>query len=81
MGFPTTVHPIIQNDMRPVVVDIDLETDHVKVDRSREAVGQKTRVIMKQVESFWDWAHDRYCKDGQEDTCNKDFGRMLRGLP
>ena len=46
MGFPTTVNPIIQNGMRPVVVDVDLETYDAKADRLREAVGPKTRAIM-----------------------------------
>ena len=26
MGFPTTINPIIQNGLRPVVVDVDLKT-------------------------------------------------------
>jgi len=46
MGFPTTVNPIIQNGMRPVVVDVDLATYDAKPDRLREAVGPKTRAIM-----------------------------------
>jgi CDP-6-deoxy-D-xylo-4-hexulose-3-dehydrase len=46
MGFPTTVNPIIQNGMRPVVVDVDLVTYDAKPDRLREAVGPKTRAIM-----------------------------------
>ena len=46
MGFPTTVNPIIQNGLRPVVVDVELETYDAKSDRLREAVGPKTRAIM-----------------------------------
>jgi len=46
MGFPTTVNPIIQNGMCPVVVDVDLATYDAKPDRLREAVGPKTRAIM-----------------------------------
>jgi CDP-6-deoxy-D-xylo-4-hexulose-3-dehydrase len=46
MGFPTTVNPIIQNGMSPVVVDVDLATYDAKPDRLREAVGPKTRAIM-----------------------------------
>lgn len=46
MGFPTTVNPIIQNGMRPVVVDVDLETLDANSDRLREAVSSKTRAIM-----------------------------------
>lgn len=45
-GFPTTVNPIIQNGLRPVVVDIELGTYDAISDRLREAVGPKTRAIM-----------------------------------
>lgn len=46
MGFPTTVNPIIQNGLRPVVVDVDLGTYDAIPDMLREAVGPKTRAIM-----------------------------------
>lgn len=46
MGFPTTVNPIIQNGLRPVVVDVDLGTYDANPDRLREAVGPNTRAIM-----------------------------------
>jgi CDP-6-deoxy-D-xylo-4-hexulose-3-dehydrase len=46
MGFPTTVNPIIQNGMRPVVVDVDLDTLDANSDQLREAVSPKTRAIM-----------------------------------
>lgn len=46
MGFPTTVNPIIQNGLRPVVVDVDLGTYDAKPDMLREAIGPKTRAIM-----------------------------------
>ena len=46
MGFPTTVNPIIQNGLKPVVVDINLDTLDAKVDMLREAVSPKTKAIM-----------------------------------
>jgi CDP-4-dehydro-6-deoxyglucose reductase, E1 len=46
MGFPTTVNPILQNGLKPVVVDVELETYDAKSDMLREAVGPKTRAIM-----------------------------------
>lgn len=46
MGFPTTVNPIIQNGLKPVVVDIDSDTLDVNVDSLREAVSPKTKAIM-----------------------------------
>ena len=45
-GFPTTINPIIQNRMRPVVVDIELGTYDAIPERLTEAVGPKTRAIM-----------------------------------
>jgi CDP-6-deoxy-D-xylo-4-hexulose-3-dehydrase len=46
MGFPTTINPIIQNGMTPVVVDVELGTYDAISDRLREAVGPKTKAIM-----------------------------------
>lgn len=46
MGFPTTVNPIIQNGLRPVVVDIDLDTLDVNTQLLADAVSRKTKAIM-----------------------------------
>ncbi len=46
MGFPTTINPIIQNGLIPVLIDIDLETLDVLPDMIEEAVSPKTRAIM-----------------------------------
>ena len=46
MGFPTTVNPIIQNGLKPVLVDVELQTYDAISDRLMEAVGAKTRAIM-----------------------------------
>jgi CDP-4-dehydro-6-deoxyglucose reductase, E1 len=46
MGFPTTVNPIIQNGLKPIVVDVQLGTYDAKPDMLREAVGPKTKAIM-----------------------------------
>jgi len=45
-GFPTTVAPILQNNLVPVFVDINLRDYTAQPDRLREAVGPKTRAIM-----------------------------------
>lgn len=45
-GFPTTVNPIIQNRLRPVLVDIQLGTYDAIPERLSEAIGPKTRAIM-----------------------------------
>lgn len=45
-GFPTTVTPILQNNLIPVYVDVDLET-YVGNDAAIEsAIGPKTKAIM-----------------------------------
>ena len=46
MGFPTTVNPIIQNGLRPVLVDVELGTYDANIEMLRQAVGPKTRAIM-----------------------------------
>ena len=46
MGFPTTVNPILQNRLRPVVIDVDLGTYDANADMLREAVSPQTRAIM-----------------------------------
>lgn len=44
-GFPTTVNPILQNNWKPVFVDVDLKTLNAKVDDVIAAIGPKTRAI------------------------------------
>ncbi len=45
-GFPTTVNPIMQNGLRPVLVDVNLGTYDAKPEMLREAISPKTRAIM-----------------------------------
>jgi len=46
MGFPTTINPIIQNGLTPVLVDVELQTYDAIADRLMEAVTPKTKAIM-----------------------------------
>ena len=46
MGFPTTVNPIIQNGLRPVVVDVQMGTYDAFPAMLREAISSKTKAIM-----------------------------------
>jgi CDP-6-deoxy-D-xylo-4-hexulose-3-dehydrase len=46
MGFPTTVNPIIQNGLKPVVVDVDLNTLDALPHRLEEGISPKTKAIM-----------------------------------
>jgi CDP-4-dehydro-6-deoxyglucose reductase, E1 len=45
-GFPTTVAPILQNNLVPVFVDINLGDYTANIGQLREAVGPRTRAIM-----------------------------------
>ncbi|SBT42835.1 lipopolysaccharide biosynthesis protein RfbH [Micromonospora auratinigra] len=45
-GFPTTVNPILQNQLVPVFVDIELPTYNTTAERIAAAIGPRTRAIM-----------------------------------
>ena len=45
-GFPTTVTPILQNNLVPVYVDIDIETYVANENQLEEAISPKTKAIM-----------------------------------
>lgn len=45
-GFPTTVNPIVQNQLTPVFLDIDLGTYNVAIENLEAAVSPKTKAIM-----------------------------------
>jgi CDP-6-deoxy-D-xylo-4-hexulose-3-dehydrase len=45
-GFPTTVAPAIQYGMKPVFIDVDLETQNATVEAIERAITPKTKVVM-----------------------------------
>lgn len=45
-GFPTTVNPIIQNQLVPVFLDVTLPTLQVDVNQLEAALSERTRAIM-----------------------------------
>lgn len=45
-GFPSTVNPIIQNQLVPVFLDINLPTYNVDVRRLTQALSSKTKAVM-----------------------------------
>jgi CDP-6-deoxy-D-xylo-4-hexulose-3-dehydrase len=45
-GFPTTVNPILQNQLIPVFVDVDIPTYNVNLDQLRAALSEKTRAVV-----------------------------------
>ena len=44
-GFPTTLNPIIQNNLIPVFIDVDLGTYNIQVDEIEKAITSKTKAI------------------------------------
>ena len=44
-GFPTTVNPIIQNNLVPVFLDVDIGTYNIQVDKIEKAITKKTKAI------------------------------------
>ncbi|MDD5530434.1 MAG: lipopolysaccharide biosynthesis protein RfbH [bacterium] len=44
-GFPTTLNPIIQNNLVPVFIDVDLETYNIQVNQIKKAITKKTKAI------------------------------------
>ncbi|WP_157147170.1 lipopolysaccharide biosynthesis protein RfbH [Brachyspira pilosicoli] len=45
-GFPTTVNPILQNNLTPVFVDVELETYNVNANLIEKAITNKTKAII-----------------------------------
>lgn len=44
--FPTTLNPIIQNNLTPILVDVNVDTLNIDTDRLNEAISPKTRALM-----------------------------------
>lgn len=44
-GFPTTLNPIIQNNLVPVFIDIELGTYNIKAEQIEKAITKKTKAI------------------------------------
>jgi CDP-6-deoxy-D-xylo-4-hexulose-3-dehydrase len=45
-GFPTTLNPILQNNLIPVFVDVELGTYNIRVDQIENAISEKTKAII-----------------------------------
>ena len=44
-GFPTTLNPIIQNNLIPVFIDIELGTYNIQADQIEQSISDKTKAI------------------------------------
>lgn len=45
-GFPTTLNPVLQNNLVPVFLDVELGTYNIQADRIEDAISEKTKAIM-----------------------------------
>jgi len=45
-GFPTTLNPIVQNQLVPVFVDVGLGTYNIKAEQIEKAITKKTKAIL-----------------------------------
>ncbi len=45
-GFPTTINPIIQNNLKPVFVDVDIGTYNINTEALKNAISKKTKAIV-----------------------------------
>ena len=45
-GFPTTVNPIVQNQLIPVFIDVEYPGLEVSIEKLKKAITKKTKVIM-----------------------------------
>jgi len=45
-GFPTTVNPILQNNLKPVFVDVNISTYQIDSNLIENAISEKTKAIM-----------------------------------
>jgi len=44
-GFPTTLNPILQNNLIPVFIDVNLETYNIQAKKIEKAITKKTKAI------------------------------------
>jgi len=44
-GFPTTLNPIFQNNLIPVIIDVDLKTYNIQIAQIKKAITPKTKAI------------------------------------
>jgi len=88
-GFPTTVAPALQNQLRPVFVDVDLGGYNALPERVADAVGPKTRAIMlaHTLGNPWDVdailevarKHDLWVIEDNCDALGSKYGGKLTG--
>jgi CDP-6-deoxy-D-xylo-4-hexulose-3-dehydrase len=88
-GFPTTVAPLVQNNLVPVFVDVNLGDYNAIPERLRKAIGPRTRAIMMahtmgvpfDLDTVLDLArqHDLWVIEDNCDALGSRYGGKLTG--
>jgi len=86
-GFPTTVNPIVQNQLVPVFVDVTVPAYNIDVDQLENARSERTRAVMLahtlgnpfDLDAVMDFTH-RHNLWLIEDCCDA-IGSTYRGYP
>ncbi|HEY4514285.1 MAG TPA: aminotransferase class I/II-fold pyridoxal phosphate-dependent enzyme [Candidatus Paceibacterota bacterium] len=85
--FSTTVNPLLQSDLIPVLVDIEADTFNTDIDKLEEAITPKTKALMipHLVGNLNDMKHLRAIADKHklkliEDSCDT-IGASIGGTP
>jgi len=83
-GFPTTVLPIIQNNLTPVFVDVDINNINITLKSLKKALNKKTKAVMVAHTLGNPFRADLisdFCKENNlyliEDTCDA-FGAQIK---
>lgn len=87
--FPTTLTPIIQNNLIPVFVDVELGSYNIKVSEIEEAISPKTRAIFfahtlgnpAEIDKIWDIAkkNNLYVIEDACDALDSKYDEKLVG--
>jgi len=85
-GFPTTVLPIIQNNLTPVFIDVNLDNLNITIEGLKKALTPKTRAVMVAHTLGNPFRADlvsEFCKENNlyliEDTCDAFGSQLLNG--
>ena len=87
--FPTTFNPILQTDLTPMIVDVDVETYNINIEQLKESISSKTRAIVlphtlgnpNDMDAIMDIVedHDLYLIEDNCDALGSEFGGKKTG--
>jgi len=87
--FPTTLNPIIQNQLMPVFLDVEQGTYNVNAQKLKDALSEKTRAIMlphtlgnpNEMDAVMDFAseHNLFVIEDTADALGSKYGGKMLG--